>query len=197
MKTKVYVILHGIDQKSFTPYIRIPIKANESPYGTDKNYCQNIPQFFGGTVEKDGSIIEAPSKNDIEATLKKEVEEESRTSLVLNLNFSKKIITTENKKKVKYIFYSCKDWQPTEISFEEGPDNKPAYKEMQCIIDIYREVFSGLEGEAIVNKLLLEIKEKKDIEPTNTALKEFNTSETRQAFIEFITWWNSQGALEK
>lgn len=187
MKTKVYVILHGIDHKSLSPYIRIPIKANESPYGTDKNYCQNLPQFFGGTV----------FKKTINETLKDEVKEESRTSLKLNTDFSIDLIFEKVVESVKYSFYHSKNWQSTGTSFEEGPDNKAAYKEMQCIIDIYREVFSGLEGEAIINKLLLEIKEKKDIEPTSTALKAFNTSETRQAFIEFITWWNSQGALEK
>ncbi len=140
--SKVYCIVRTKD------YVYVPIKAERSPYNGHPAYLRQLPNFFGGTVEKVWYINgqRRTKKRSKQAALCAEIFEESRHTInieeesILRQMENGILLNTEVKQE-NYSFYLLSippevNFGPTNVLDLSDPSRPPAEREMDYIIQV-------------------------------------------------------------
>lgn len=188
MPTKAYVILYNQD------LIEVPIKSDTNPY--DPNipwYCRGMPQFFGGNVDGFYGEGEIPL-GVLEDHLKKEIAEESRRSLALNVLYYDYLYHALFRGS-HYDFFSCAQnglqgnprWVRLIGEWPAMGPWLPKESEMKNVVTVHWEQFNNPPlGENPTDETLIARLLSLTAPAGGAGMAEFMGSHTRTAFIRFF-----------
>ena len=149
--------------------MHIPVKAQLNPYNKQRAYCAGMPQFFGGTDDRDTPPA---------AVLDMEVTQESRGTLEL-ISPTPHCFANEGN---MFFYYATEgEWARTGAEWE--PASTPEQAEMDRLVEIDLSAFGGdMDDQAIVAELMVQAGCALETEGGG----EFEQSATKAAFIALI-----------
>lgn len=149
--------------------MHVPVKAQLNPYNKQRAYCAGMPQFFGGTDDRDTPPA---------AVLAMEVTQESRGTLELIPSAPHYFADEGN----MFFYYATEgEWARTGAEWE--PASTPEQAEMDRLVEINLFSFrDDMDDQAIVGELMVQA----GCELGTEGGEEFEQSATKAAFIALI-----------
>ncbi len=166
---KHYLILHRFFKNTLT----VPIKAVRNEFDSSPQFCGGFPAMFGGTAI-----------GDADKTLRKELHEESRSTIELENDaelhhFSLRKVEDEKGQDVMMNFYWTTDWRFSDVTWQTAASHESG--EMARIVRVTLDQFSSEDApNVILEKLLIACN------APRFGLNAFLESETARAYVEFI-----------
>ena len=150
--------------------LRVPVKALLNPSDQRPAFCAGMPQFFGGTDDKD----QPPA-----AVLDQEITQESRRTLELTSGSPPYFFTSGN----MYFYWAAEDrWQRTDTPW--APGQNAAEREMDRIVIVDLTPFDpAWDDDSRIAELLNQTQSQSAPQQGRT---DFAGSATREAFVELF-----------
>lgn len=164
---KYYVML--INTESYQ--MITPVKALLNPYNGGQAYCAGMPQFFGGTDDKDQPVA---------LVLADEINQESRQTLELTSGSPHYFFTEEN-----MFFYCATEGQWDHTGTPWGPAQTANEAEMDRLVTVDLKQFTNNMSDDVIIDNLINQTTHGTVVPQK-GRDDFALSSTRTAFITLI-----------